>query len=95
MIDSNKLPAKRLNDLIERLREHGDELRCHPLSNGTIAHTEQAGELMVQAALEMDQLRTLIQRVAKYPANVACVGTLLRSDLMRVAGPEYTWDHKI
>ena len=37
-------------DLVEILRERGNALRCHPAANGTIEHTEQAGELLVRAA---------------------------------------------
>lgn len=78
-------------DLVERLRERGNALRCHPAANGTLAHTEEAGELLVQAARELESLRTLIQRVAKYPASVDCAGTLLRHDVLRAAGPAETW----
>ncbi len=78
-------------DLVERLFERGIALRCHPVANGTIEHTEEAGELLVQASRKLDELRTLIQRVAKYPANVDCAGTLLHADVMRAAGPPETW----
>ena len=44
-------------DLVERMRERGNALRCHPAANGTITHTEQAGELLAEASEELARLR--------------------------------------
>jgi len=43
------------------------------------------------ARLRASELLEIVQRVAKYPANVDCAGTLLRADVMRAAGPPETW----
>ena len=41
-------------DLVQRLRERGDALRCHPVANGSIDRIEAAGELLVEAAAALD-----------------------------------------
>ena len=50
-----------------------------------------AAKLLEAQAAEIERLRDLIQRVAKYPASVDCAGTLLRADVLREAGPPETW----
>lgn len=39
--------------LVERLRQRGNDLRSHPVANGTIDRTEEAGELLIEAAAEL------------------------------------------
>ena len=52
---------------------------------------ENITEMTERVIRERDELRILIQRVAKYPDNVCYAGTLLRADVMRAAGPPETW----
>ena len=42
----------------DRLRQRGYDLRSHPVANGTIDCTEAAGELMIEAAAEIDRLNS-------------------------------------
>lgn len=52
MTDATK-PA---GDLVRSLRSLGADFRSHPVANGTIERTEEAGELMHEAADEIDRL---------------------------------------
>ncbi len=49
---THALPAANSADasFVEHIRQRGRDLTCHPLANGTIAITEEAGALLVQAA---------------------------------------------
>lgn len=52
MTDATK-PA---GDLVQSLRSLGADFRSHSVANGTIERTEEAGELMYEAADEIDRL---------------------------------------
>jgi hypothetical protein len=82
-----------MSDVIEQLR-----LRILTIHGGTADPRQHAwnlthGDSLMhrEAVAEIERLRALIQRVAKFPANVDCAGTLLRDDVMREAGPPETW----
>lgn len=50
--------------LVERLRQRGSDLRAHPVANGTIDCTEQAGELLIEAATALEQVHTFLNAAA-------------------------------
>lgn len=53
-LESEGLGRSPERDLVERLRTRGNDLRCHPVANGTIDATEEAGELLIEAAAALD-----------------------------------------
>lgn len=48
-------------DIVTRLREFGCCLVSHPVANGTIERTEEAGELLIQAATTIATLRAEVE----------------------------------
>lgn len=54
-------PVDLMLGLVERLRQRGYDLRSHPVANGTIDRTEAAGELLIEAAAEIERLHKLLQ----------------------------------
>lgn len=48
--------SDQLGQTVARLRERGNAMRCHPVANGTISHTEAAGELLCDVASLIEKL---------------------------------------
>ena len=44
------------DDLVQRLRQQGYDMRSHPVANGTIALTEKAAEMLIEAANRISDL---------------------------------------
>lgn len=45
-----------LGQMVAKLRERGNAMRCHPAANGTISHTEAGGELLCEVASLIEKL---------------------------------------
>lgn len=46
--------------LVERLRQRGNDLRSHPVANSTVDRVEEVGELLHEAAAELQSLRAAL-----------------------------------
>ena len=51
-------------DLISRMLQRGSDFRSHPVANGTIACTEEAGELLIEAAAALEKVCTFLNAAA-------------------------------
>ena len=54
-------PGAEARPLVERLRERGYAMRSHPVENGTIACTEDAAELLIEAAAKIESMPAAIE----------------------------------
>ena len=54
-------PGSEARTLVERLQERGYAMRSHPVANGTIACTEEAAELLIEAATDLERMPAAIE----------------------------------
>ena len=48
--------TEELGQMVAKLRERGNAMMCHPVANGTISHTEEAGDLLCEVASLVEKL---------------------------------------
>ena len=64
-----------MKELADRLRQIGNNMRCHPAANGSIDCTEKSGELMCEAAAAIDRAQELQSVLSELDARLRqCIG---------------------
>lgn len=63
-------------------RELGRRLLSHPVANGTIAHTEAAGQLLIEVMDEVDQWREICGQLVACHEEPTCPAVALAIEML-------------